>query len=148
MVNFLANRCAASLGLSRVFATGDPQDSTWRANQLFTWPAIKEMQKSLEQLLDFVFAKWLKWSQKQGIVKAYVLEDFEEFVDWCWPSIDDLDEVKHQQGIRLGLENNVLTYREVLGSNWKETMSQVAYEHKWLAEHNITHPSELMISGG
>lgn len=81
------------------------------------------MQKGLEQMLDFVFAKWLKWSQKKGIVKAYVLEDFEEFVDWCWPSIDDLDEVKHQQGIRLGLENNVLTYREVLGSSWKEKLS-------------------------
>lgn len=48
MVDFLANRCAASLGLSKIFATGNPEDGNWRANQLFTYPTILEFQKSLE----------------------------------------------------------------------------------------------------
>lgn len=43
MVDWLANRCAASMGLSKVYATGCPEDSTWRANQLFAYPAILEL---------------------------------------------------------------------------------------------------------
>ena len=48
MVDFLANRCAASMGLSKLFATGNPEDSNWRANQLFSFPTILDFQKSLE----------------------------------------------------------------------------------------------------
>ena len=48
MVDFLANRCAASMGLSRIFATGNPEDGNWRSNQLFSYPAIVEFQKDLE----------------------------------------------------------------------------------------------------
>ena len=43
IVDWLANRCAASLGLSKVFATGNPEDGNWRSNQLFSYPAIFEM---------------------------------------------------------------------------------------------------------
>ena len=32
MVDWLANRCAASMGLSKIFATGNPDDTNWRAN--------------------------------------------------------------------------------------------------------------------
>lgn len=32
MVDWLANRCAASMGLSKIFATGNPEDTNWRAN--------------------------------------------------------------------------------------------------------------------
>ena len=48
MVDWLANRCASTLGLSRVFATGNPEDTNWRSNQLFSYPAILELQKDLE----------------------------------------------------------------------------------------------------
>lgn len=32
IVDFLATRCAASLGLSKVFATGNVDETNWRAN--------------------------------------------------------------------------------------------------------------------
>lgn len=48
MVDFLANRCAASMGLSKIFATGNPEDTNWRANQLFSFPTILEFQHDLE----------------------------------------------------------------------------------------------------
>lgn len=148
MVDFLANRCAASMGLSRIFATGNPEDSNWRANQLFSFPTIIEFQKSLEQVNDWIFSCFMKWAVKKGLVKAYIAEDFMDYVDWEWRGIDDIDEVAHQNGIRLALENGTKTYKEILGNNWKEKLSQTAYEHKWLSDHGITHPADLMISGG
>lgn len=91
IVDWLANRCAASMGLSKTFATGNPTDVDYRANQLFSWPAITEFQKSLEQVLDWLFNQWTKWVQKKGMLKQYVAEDFMEHVDWEWRKIDDFD---------------------------------------------------------
>jgi capsid protein len=148
MVDWLANRCAASLGLSRLFATGNPEDTNWRANQLFSWPTIQELQKSLEQICDWVFYRYSNWIVKKGISKPYLAEDFMDFVDWEWRGIDDISPVEHENGIRLALENNTKTYKEILGNNWKEKLEQTAYEHKWMSEHGICPPSEKMISGG
>lgn len=58
VVDWLANRCAAAMGLSKIFATGNPTDVDYRANQLFSWPAITEFQKQLEQVLDWLFNQW------------------------------------------------------------------------------------------
>lgn len=148
MVDWLANRCAASMGLSKVFATGDAHDADYRANQLFAFPAILELQKDLEQICDWVFYRFVKWSQKKEDVTSYVAEDFMDYVTWEWKGIDDLSPVEYQNGIRLALENNTRTYKEILGNNWKEKLEQTAYEHKWMSEHGITHPAEKMISGG
>ena len=148
MVDWLANRCAATMGLSKIFATGNPDSSNWRANQLFTYPTIREFQKDLEQICDFVFAKWTDWSLKTGVVSQYVAEDYMDYVDWEWKQIDDLNPVEHQNGVRLALENNTLTYKELLGNDWKEKLEQTAYEHSWMSARGITHPSEKLISGG
>ena len=148
MVDWLANRCAASMGLSKVFATGDAHDADYRANQLFAFPAILELQKDLEQICDWVFYRFVKWSQKKEEVTSYVAEDFMDYVTWEWKGIDDLSPVEYQNGIRLALENNTRTYKEILGNNWKEKLEQTAYEHKWMSEHGILHPAEKLISGG
>lgn len=148
MVDWLANRCAASMGLSKVFATGNPEDGNWRSNQLFSWPAIRELQKDCEQVLDWCFNRYVAWAQKKGIIKAYIAEDFMDFIDWEWRGIDDLSPVEYQNGIRLALENNTRTYKEILGNNWKEKLEQTAYEHKWMSEHGITPVGEKLISGG
>lgn len=71
-----------------------------------------------------------------------------DYVDWQWKSIDELDQVSHQTGIRLALENGTITYKELLGNDWKEKMKQTAYEHEWMSAHGITHPAEKLISGG
>jgi hypothetical protein len=148
MVDWLANRSAATLGLSKVFATGNPEDGNWRSNQLFSFPAIREFQKDLEQVCDWLFNNWVKWAVKKQLVKGYVAEDFMDYVDWEWRGIDDLSPVEYQNGIRLALENNTKTYKEILGNNWKDKLEQTAYEHKWMIEHGICPPSEKMISGG
>ena len=148
MVDWLANRCAASMGLSRIFATGNPDDTNWRANQLFSYPTIMEFQHDLEQICDWVMYRYAKWGSRKGIITGYFAEDFMDYVDWQWRGIDDMDEVAHENGIRLALQNGTKTYKEILGSDWKEHLAQTAYEHQWCIEHGVTHPSEKMISGG
>ena len=148
MVDFLANRCAASLGLSKVFADGNPEDSNWRSNQLFTWPAIQEFQHELEQIADWCLYRWKLWAEHKKLINAYICQDYMDYVDWEWKGLDDIDEVAKQNGIKLALENCTTTYKEVLGNSWKETLKQVAYERKWMKDNGIVPPQELMISGG
>lgn len=62
MVDWLANRCVAAMGLSKVFATGNPEDGNWRSNQLFSYPAILEFQKDLEMVCDWAFNCFVKWA--------------------------------------------------------------------------------------
>lgn len=148
MVDWLANRCAASMGLAKIYATGNPEDTNWRANQLFSFPAILEFQHDLEQVCDWVFKRFIIWGAKKGIVKGYMAEDIMDFVDWAWRGLDDIDEVAHQNGIKLALENNTKTYKEILGADWKEKLEQTAREHEWMTTHGITPPTEKLISGG
>lgn len=149
MVEWLSNRAAATLGLSRIFATGNPEDSNWRANQLFSWPAIQEFQKTvLEPMLDWAFNQWKKWAERKGQIKAYVLEDFLDYVDWEWRKLDDIDEVRKQTAVEMKLRNMTTTLSEELGTNWREKLAQYYEEVKWCRDNGLVHPRDLMLSGG
>lgn len=149
MINFLANRCVSALGLSKVFATGNPSDTDWRANQLYSAGAIVEFQKDLEQICDFVFMNFVKWATKKELFSLTDLgENFMSHVSWEWKGIDDLDENSHQDAIAKMLANNTATYKEILGNNWKEQLLQTKEEIEWFKENNLAHPSYAMKSGG
>lgn len=148
MVDWLANRCAASMGLSKVFATGNPEDGNWRSNQLFSWPAIRELQKDCEQVLDWCFNRYIKWAQRKGIVKTYIAEDFMDFIDWEWRRVDDFDEVETQRAIDMKLRNMTSTLKEEIGYDWKEQLEQYKYEIEWCKKNGLPHPAFNMISGG
>ena len=148
MVDWLANRAAASMGLSKVFATGNPTDSDYRANQLFTQPAIVELQKDLEQICDWVFARYVRWAMKKGIVSIAIPEDYLDYVNWEWKGIDDLNPVVRENAIALELKNMTKNYSEILGPSWRERLKQTAFEREWMKENGITPPQDLMLSGG
>ena len=148
MVDWLANRAASTLGLSRVFATGNPEDGNWRSNQLFSFPAILELQKSMEVICDWAFNNFVKWGISKGIITKYISSDFMEYVDWSWKGIDTLDPTANENAIQLQLKNMTKSYKDILGSDWKEKLIQIADERKWMLENGITPPQDLMISGG
>ncbi len=148
MVDWLANRCASTMGLSRIFATGNPEDGNWRSNQLFSYPAILEFQKDLEQVADWIFNRFVIWALRTKQVKVYVADDYMDYVDWTWKGIDSLDPVANENAIALQLKNMTKTYKDILGNDWKAKMKQTAYERKWLLDNGITPPQDLMLSGG
>ena len=142
MVNWLAGRAAATLGLSRVFVTGSPEDSNFRANQLMTRGAIVEFQKDMERICDWAFY------QVMNHAKANLSVDYMQYVSWEWRGLDDLDENSHQDAIAKMLENNTATYKDILGNNWKEKLQQTKDEIQWFKDNNLAHPSYAMKSGG
>lgn len=134
MVNWLAGRAAATMGLSRVFVTGEPDNANFRANQLMTQGAIAEFQKELEQVCDWVFYQFVKF---EGIK----LEDgFMSKVTWEWKGIDTLDPLANENANEKKLRNMTSNYHQILGSNWKEILTETAEEIKWLKENNLPVP--------
>ena len=71
-----------------------------------------------------------------------------EYVDWSWKGIDTLDPTANENAIQLQLKNMTKSYKDILGSDWKEKLLQIADERKWMKSNGITPPQDLMISGG
>lgn len=131
IVNWLAGRAAATLGLSRIFVTGSPEDSNFRANQLLTQGAIVEFQKNLEQICDWAFYNVAKYNGMDITI------DDMAYVSWEWKGIDSLDPVANEQAIEMKLRNGTSNYKEILGNDWKEKLLETASEIKWLKENNL-----------
>lgn len=92
MVDWLANRVASSMGLSKSFATGNVDDASWRSNQLFSYPAILELQKDLEKICDWIFFRYCNYLVSHKVIE-YIDPNIMDYVDWSWKGIDSLDPV-------------------------------------------------------
>lgn len=146
-IDFLAGKASASFGLSRAFATMNADESTFKAQQLMSWPAIIEAQKSLEQICDWILWRWSRWASKKGIIGRIPDEDVTN-VFWEWPRLLDADESSSQDANEKKLRNMTGSYKEVLGNNWKEKLEQIKDEIDWCKKNNLPHPAFSMCSGG
>lgn len=62
--------------------------------------------------------------------------------------MSELDENQHQEAIRKGLLNSTMTYKEILGSDWKEKLMQTKEEIDWFKKNSLPHAAYQLISGG
>ena len=142
MVEWLSTNCASVLGISKVFINGDPTNGDFRANQLYTYAAIEEFQKFLEGVCDWAFYQTMKFN---GI--NFEIDDMKD-VSWEWRGIDDLDPLTSANAQEKKLRNLTITYREILGNNWKEKLQQSAEEINWLKDNGLPLAAYNLISGG
>ena len=146
-IKWLAGRSAAPFGLTQQFATLQADGSSFRAEQIVTWPAFYEAQKFLEQICDWTIYRWSLWAAKRGII-TNVPTDFVQHVDWSWPKMDELDENSHQDAVGKKLANMTGSYAEELGPDWREKLTAIKEEVDWFKKNNLPHPAYNMISGG
>lgn len=148
-IKWLAGRSSAVFGMSEAYATLMPTGADFRAQQLLTQPAFVEAQKYLETICDWVFYRFVNRLIRKGELSASRLPvDFMKLISWSWPTMDELDEVAHENAIEMKLRNLTGTYQSILGNNWRETLEQTKVEMDWCKENNIPHPAFNMISGG
>lgn len=147
-IRWLAGRSAAPFGLSQQFATLQTDGSSFRAEQIVTWPAFYEAQKFLEGICDWTIYRWSIWAQKRGILpKRLDIADMQH-IDWSWPKMDELDETAHQNAVALKLRNLTGSLQDELGSDWKEKLLQIKQELDFCKENGLPHNALQMISGG
>lgn len=146
-IRWLAGRSSAPFGLTQQFATLQSDGTSFRAEQLMTWPAFYEAQKFLEQICDWCFWRWSLWASKHGIVKPMKFDDM-QYVDWSWPKMDELDENAHQDAVEKKLRNMTSTLQAEIGADWKSVLNQYKAEIEYCKANGLPHPSMQMISGG
>ena len=134
-------------GIPEMWASGKPSGADYKANQLFAERAFREQQKSLEQFLDWTFARWHDWSVSRGDISP-IADDVRESIAWEWPTQSALDEVAHNQAIRSGLENLTVSYEDILGNGYKEKLLKIKDELAFCREAGIPHPVYKLLSGG
>lgn len=148
-IKFLCSRSSSTFGLSEQYATLIADVNTYKAQQLISKPAFQEYQHFLEQICDWIIDKFVKWADKKNLFDANKLpEDWHSFIDWSWADIDELDENSHQTAVQMKLTNLTGSYRDELGPDWKEKLSQIKSEIEWFKQNGLSHPSFNMISGG
>lgn len=148
-IKWLAGRTAAPFGLSEQFATLASDGSSFRAEQLITWPAFYEAQHFLEQICDWLIRRWANWAVKHNeIDKSLFGDNWLRHISWMWPTMDEIDEVQHQNAIEKKLTNMTGSYLDVLGPDWREKLEQIKTEVEWFKKNNLPHPAYNMISGG
>ena len=147
-INFLATRGGAPLGLSQQFCTNAPSGADYRANMLFSTRAMQEAQKFLERISDWVFYRWATWAKRKGIINTTVDYAAMRGLSWAWPKFEELDELAHQNAVEKKLRNMTGSYKDELGSDWREKLLQIQEEIKWCKDNGILHPSLALKSGG
>ena len=147
-IEWIAGRSSAVFGLSRAFATLNP-DADLKAHQLMTQPAFTEAQKQLEQICDWTFYQFVKWADKRGMFDmAKLPEDWMQYVSWSFPTLAETDENAHQDAVGKKLANLTGSLRDELGPNWRDTLEQIREEINYCKEHGLPHPSFNLKSGG
>ena len=140
-VKWIAGRASASLGLSEAYATLTP-GSDFRAQQLMSAPVFIEAQKHLEGICDWVLHRYLVYlSNRNEFDFSRLPANWMRSVTWTWPTLDEVDEVAHQNAVTMKLRNMTTTLKDELGSDWQEKLQQTKLEMEWCAKNGIPHPA-------
>lgn len=144
-IEFLCQRSGMPFGLPIQFITLAAENATYRAQALMAKPSFTDIQHFLEQICDWVF---VRWASSNGLANRFP-DEYMDYVDWEWPDIEELDENAHQDYINKGLSNFTLTYKEVLGPNWKRKLEQSQEEMEFFKKNlQAPHPAIKLLSGG
>lgn len=146
-IDFLAGKASAPFGLSRAFATMDVDESTFKAQQLMSWPAFIEAQKALEGICDWILWRWSRWATRKGLLRNISDEEVKR-ISWEWPALTEVDENASQDANLKKLTGMTGSYKDILGNNWKEKLEQIKAEIQYCKENGLPHPAFKLISGG
>lgn len=148
-IKFLCQRSGMPFGLTEQYVTLATDGASYRAQSLISKPMFQDVSHWCEQICDWIFIRWMRAAQAKGILPVNIPEDYMDYVDWEWADIEELDRNGYQDYVNKGLANGTVTYKDVLGSNWKKKLQQVKVECEYFdKELKTLHPSLALKSGG
>jgi len=133
---------AAALGLARGYAEMSVTNSytAHRGESLLTWSSIYDRQKRLERtLLDWLAVKVIEYGVLHGFIPAPAASagDWRHSVSWELPSMPPIDEKVAIEANAAALKSGQMSYRDLLGSDWKEKFDQLADELDYARSRNL-----------
>lgn len=134
-VDLLNDTNGRSLGVMSCLSRGRA-DNSYSSGQIeleISWKAFEEDQKLLERnVIDYVMEV------------MFPNAEYEVY----WEKSIQIDPYKYEQTCDLALRGGRTTYREILGTDWQETLRQLAKEKAFLKEIGLTNLAFFNTSSG
>lgn len=124
-----------ALGVMSCLSKGraDNSYSSGEIELQISWKAFEEDQQMLERdVIEYVMD--VLWPSAQ--------------YDVFWPGSISIDPEKAQKTYTLALKNGLTTYREILGSDWKNDLKQLAEEKEYLKSIGLDNLSFFQTASG
>ena len=131
---------AAALGIARSHAEMSVQTSytAFRGESLMTWGSIGDRQKRLARtLLNWLAEKVIEHGILIGAVPALAPADWREKISWELPEMPAIDELRAVDAKIAALKAGLVTYRDLLGSDWKEKLAEYSEEVAYIRSQNL-----------
>ena len=134
-VDLLNDTNGRSLGVMSLFSRAR-SDNSYSSGQIeieLSWKQIEEDQKLLERnVIDYVMETMFPNAK------------YEVY----WESSIQIDPEKYQKTCDMALKGGRTTYREILGTDWKATMDELAAEKKYLKEIGLDNLTLFQTNSG
>lgn len=134
----------AALGVTRGYTEMSVTNSytAHRGESLITWASIHDRQKNLErELLDWLAVKVIERAIERGELSAPSAsedaENWRHLVSWDLPEMPAIDEQRSVNAQVSALKAGLVTYRELLGSDWKEKLIEYGREVDEIRKLNL-----------
>ena len=121
----------AALGVTRGYAEMAVTNSytAHRGESLLTWASIYDRQKKLErELLDWLGERVIAHGIELGAIPAAAPADWRHLISWEMPEMPAIDEQRAVDANVSALKAGLTTYREQLGSDWREKLIEYGAE--------------------
>lgn len=130
------NDAAASMGLSRGYSELAVTNSytAHRGESLMTWESVYERQRHLaHSLLDWLADKVITRGIELGAVPvpssaSGAADNWRHLVSWELPTMPAIDERRAVDAQVTALKAGLVTYRDLLGSDWKQKLAESGRE--------------------
>ena len=134
-INLLNDTNGRSLGVMSCLSRGRA-DTSYSAGQIeieISWKQFEQDQKMLERdVIDYVL----------GVL--YPNAEYEVY----WEKSIQIDPEKYAKTVDMELRSGRTTYREILGSDWKNIIDELAEEKKYLQEKGLSNLSFFQTTSG
>jgi len=114
----------AGLGRSRSTMKAETSYTAFRGEELMSWAAFAWEQKLLERrLMDYVGYKAIRWAVAAREVAGNAPIRWDTAMSWTWPAMQEVDQQKSENALRLALKNGHKMLSDVLGPDWKAKLT-------------------------
>ena len=139
-LNYTNDLTGSAHGLSHAYARNraDSSYTAFRGDMVMTWMTFKDFQQFLEDgFSDWVAVMAIGWAILTGKLTRPASATWMLSVAWQYPTMPAVDEQKEQSALAQKFKNGLTTFREMLGPQWQERLTQFSDEVKFARGLNL-----------
>jgi capsid protein len=149
-LDYASDVSGAAFGVSHAYSRlkADTSYTAFRGDIMMTWRVFEDFQQFLEDAFtDWVARRAIEHAVSAGTLDAPPSAEWFEDIAWQYPAPPSVDEGREASATVQKLKGGLTTYRDTLGPNWRDVLTNVAEEIQVCKKLGIPHPALETASG-